>query len=199
MRTRLGSKVIRQDRRQLLSTAAMGIAAAGAAIAVVLAVSSSRAISAQDKYTVQAPNGLAFSEFRGYEDWQTIAVSHTEDPAVIKVIVGNPVMIDAYRAGVPGNGKPFPEGSKMAKIEWNPKKNAEAPFSVVVPDTLKDIDFMVKDSKRFPDTGGWGYDQFNYDAASDTFTPDGSGAACGYACHTTVATKDYVFTAYGKR
>jgi Cytochrome P460 len=49
--------------------------------------------------------------------------------------------------------------------------------------------------KRFLDTGGWGFAQFNYDAASDTFTPDGSDANCGYACHTIVAAKDYIFTA----
>src|SRR5229473_7829901 len=90
-------------------------------IAIVLAVLGSGAISAQDKYTVQVPNGLAFSEFRGYEDWQVVAVSQTEE--LLKVMVGNPTMIDAYRAGVPGNGKPFPDGSKIAKIEWKPKKS----------------------------------------------------------------------------
>ena len=94
-------------------------------IAVVLAVLGGRAISAQDKYTVQVPNGLAFSEFRGYEDWQTVAVSQTED--ALAAILANPVMIDAYRAGVPGNGKPFPDGSKIAKIHWKPKKSTEAP------------------------------------------------------------------------
>jgi hypothetical protein len=172
-------------------------AAAGAAVAVVLAVLGGRAISAQDKYTVQVPNGLLFSEFRGYEDWPTVAVSQTGD--LIEVILGNPVMIEAYRAGVPGNGKTFPDGSKMAKIHWKAKKSAEAPEPTTVPDTLHDVDFMVRDSKRFSDTGGWGYAQFNYDAASDAFTPDGSGSNCGFACHTIVAAKDYVFTAYGKR
>jgi hypothetical protein len=108
-------------------------------------------------------------------------------------------MITAYRSGVPGNGKHFPDGAKMAKIHWKAKKSAEAPDPTTVPDTLHDIDFMERDSKRFPDTGGWGYAQFNYDAASDTFAPLGSDAKCGYACHTIVAAKDYVFTAYGKR
>jgi hypothetical protein len=112
-------------------------------------------------------------------------------------------MIDAYRAGVPGNGKQFPDGSKVAKIEWKPKKNTEAPFSVNVPNTLRGVGFIVKDSKRFPDTSGWGYAQFDYDPASDTFTPNktlqGSNAKCGYACHSRVAAKDYIFTAYGKR
>ena len=168
-----------------------------AIIAVVLGVSGDRAVSAQDKYTVQVPNGLAFSEFRGFEAWQTVAVSQRGDK--IEVILGNPAMIDAYQAGVPGDGKPFPDGAKMAKIHWNAKQSAEAPAPTTVPGTLHDIDFMEKDSKKFSDTGGWGYAQFNYDAASDTFTPLGTGAACGYACHTIVAAKDYVFTAYGKR
>jgi hypothetical protein len=172
-------------------------AAAAAAVAVMLAVLSGRAISAQDKYTVQVPDGLAFSEFRGFEDWPTVAVSQSGD--LIEVILANPAMIDAYRAGAPGNGKPFPDGAKMAKIHWNAKKSAEAPAPTTVPDTLHDIDFMVRDSKRFSSAGNWGYAQFNYDAASDTFTPDGSGADCGYTCHTIVAKKDYVFTAYGKR
>jgi hypothetical protein len=167
-------------------------------IAVVLVVfEGGRAMSAQDKYTLQVPNGLAFSEFKGYEDWQTVAVSQTGD--LIEVILGNPAMINAYRAGVPGNGKHFPDGAKMAKIHWKAKKSAEAPAPTTVPDTLHDIDFMERDNKRFPDTGGWGYAQFNYDAASDTFAPLGSDAKCGYGCHTIVAAKDYVFTAYGKR
>src|SRR5215813_88529 len=153
------------------------MATSAAAVASVLAVLSGAAISAQDKYTVQVAGGLAFSEFRGYEDWQTIAVSQAGD--LIEVILGNPVIIDAYRAGVPGNGKPFPDGSKMAKIHWNAKKSAEAPEPTTVPGTLHDIDFMVRDSKRFPDSGGWGYAQFNYDAASDTFTPEGTAPIAG--------------------
>jgi hypothetical protein len=164
-----------------------------------------RAISAQDKYTVQVPGGLAFSEFRGYEDWQTVAVSQTED--AIAVILANPVMIDAYRAGIPDNGKPFPDGSKIAKIHWNPKKSAEAPAPTTVPGTLQNVDFIERDSERFADSGGWGYAAFDYDAASDTFTPatladqppQGNDAKCGYACHTIVKAKDYIFTAYPKR
>jgi len=184
MRARLGSK-------------ATGIAAAGAVIALTLAIFGGTSVSAQDKYTVQVPNGLAFAEFRGFEDWQTVAVSHAED--LIEVILANPVMIAAYRAGVPGNGQPFPDGSKMAKIHWNAKKSPEGPSPTIVPDTLHDLDFMVRDSKRFANTGNWGYAQFNYDAASDTFTPLGTGAKCGAACHTAAAAKDYVFTAYPKR
>ena len=174
-------------------------------IALVLAVLGGRAMSAQDKYTVRVPNGLAFSEFKGYEDWPVIAVSQTGEK--IEVIVGNPMMISAYRAGIPGNGKHFPDGAKMAKIHWNAKKSAEAPSPTTVPDTLHDVDFMVKDNKRFADSGGWGYGAFEYNAASDTFTPatvadkppQANDAKCGFGCHTIVAAKDYVFTAYGKR
>jgi hypothetical protein len=171
----------------------------------VLAVTSGVAISAQDKYTLKVPGGLAFSEFRGYESWPVVAISENE--GLIAVIVANPAMIDAYRAGVPGDGKPFPDGAKMAKIHWNPKKNETAPGSPTVPGTQHDVDFMVKDSKRFADSGGWGYAVFDYDAKSDTFTPgtlagkppQGNDAKCGFACHTVVKTRDYVFTDYGHR
>jgi len=173
-----------------------------AAIAVLAAGAS---ISAQDKYTVKVTNGLAFSEFKGYEGWSVIAIS--ENGGLISAILGNPVMIDAYKSGVPGNGKPFPEGSRMAKMHWNPKKSETEPGQPTVPGTLHDIDFMVKDSKRFSDSGGWGWAAFEYDAASDRFVPataadkppQGDDAKCGYACHTLVQNRDYVFTDYAKR
>ena len=87
------------------------------------------------------------------------------------MILGNPAMIEAYKAGIPGNGKPFPDGAKMAKIHWVPKKNETLPGPPTVPGALHDVDFMVKDSKRFADSGGWGYAAFEYDAASETFRP----------------------------
>jgi len=115
-----------------------------AAITGVLAAMGGWAIAAQDKYTVKVPNGLAFSEFRGYEDWPVIAIS--ENGGKIAVILANPVMIDAYLAGVPGNGKPFPDGAKLAKIHWNPKTMETFP-SATVPGTQHDMDFMVKDHR----------------------------------------------------
>ena len=117
------------------------------------------AISAQDKYTVEVPNGLGFSEFMGYEGWSVIAIS--ENGGKIAVIMGNPAMIDAYKEGVPGNGEPFPDGAKMAKIHWNPKKQETYPGQPTVPGTQHDVDFMVKDSKRFADSGGWGWGAFD--------------------------------------
>jgi Cytochrome P460 len=162
------------------------------------------AISAQDKYAVQVPGGLAMSEFKGYEEWQAISMSRNEQ--VVAVTLGNPVMIDAYKAGIPANGQPVPDGARMAKIHWIPKPN-EYFKEATVPGNLLNVDFMVKDSKRFADSGGWGWAVFDYDAATDSFKPgtkegtppQGNDAKCGYACHTRVKARDYVFTEYGKR
>jgi len=151
----------------------------------------------QDRYTLTVPDGLAFSEFRGYDEWQTIAVSETEGS--VKTILGNPTMIAAYKEGIPDDGRPFPEGSKTAKIEWIKKKNPESSYFVEVPDTLKSLSFIEKDSKRFPSTHGWAYAQFDYDATSKTFKPSVIGTQCGYACHSRVASSDYIFTAYPLR
>jgi hypothetical protein len=180
-------------------------------VGVFLSVLVALALAAQDKYTVKVPNGLAFSEFKGYENWEAVAPSLTDSTNVMRLIVANPVMIDAYKKGVPGNGKPFPDGSKIAKIEWRPKKVTDAPFSASAPDTvpgeLFGVELIEKDSKRFSDTHGWGYAMFYRDAASDTFRPATSSdkppqnndAKCGAACHNLAAAKDYIFTAYPKR
>lgn len=173
-------------------------------IAVATMVLGSTALAAEDKYTLKVPNGLAFSEFKGYENWQLVSVS--EDGGKLAAILANPAMIDAYRAGVPGNGKPFPDGAKMAKIHWTPKKLETFP-AATVPDTQHDVDFMVKDSKRFADSGGWGYGTFDYDVAAGAFKPgtlastppQANDAKCGFACHTIVKNRDFVFTDYGKR
>jgi hypothetical protein len=175
------------------------------AIVALPAVLAAAAFAAQDRYSLQVPGGLAFADFRGYEDWQTIAVSHNGDK--LATILGNPAMIEAYKAGIPGNGKPFPDGARMAKIHWVARKDEAQPGEPVVPGALHDIDFMVKDSKKFSDSGGWGYAQFDYDPASETFKPGDTqseppqehDAKCGFACHTIVAGKDYVFTAYPTR
>jgi hypothetical protein len=168
-------------------------------------VADSAAEAAQDKYTLKVPGGLAFADFKGYESWEVISLSHSEK--LVAVILGNPTMITALKSGIPDNGKPFPDGSKMAKIHWEPKQSAKAPGPTTVPGALHDVDFMEKDSKRFADSGGWGYGAFKYDAASETFRPggmtdappQGNDAKCGAACHTIAKTRDYVFTEYGKR
>jgi mono/diheme cytochrome c family protein len=167
--------------------------------------SPSSATASQDKYSLKIPNGLAFSEFRGYESWPVIAISH--NGSALAAILGNSVMIDAYKAGIPGNGKPFPDGAKMVKVHWIANVDSSQPGAPTVPGAQHDVDLMVKDHNRFAESGGWGYGAFEYDAASGTFTPatlkdkppQGNDAKCGFVCHTAVKNKDYVFTAYKSR
>jgi hypothetical protein len=169
------------------------------AVAVLAAlVAAALFAQGQDKYLLKSPSGIAFSDFRGYDDWALVSSASTNE--VLKVIVGNPKMITAYKAGVPGNGQPFPDGSMIVKLQWKPKKSTEAPFVVDVPDVFSQAFVMEKDSKRFPKSGGWGYAVFNYDAASDQFTADPKSLSdCGNACHTAVKAKDYIFHPYEKR
>jgi hypothetical protein len=184
--------VLATRRRGCLATVA-----AVSAIGLGGLAASGDALSAQDKYTVQVPNGLSLSDIRGYEKWAVIAVSQPD--GYLKAILGNLTMIEAYQAGIPANGKPFPDGSKAVKIIWTAKKSAEAPFAVNVPDTLQKVEFMEKDARKFPDSGGWGYAPFSYDAASGAFSPIANDAKCGAACHSIVKAKDFVFTGYAKR
>lgn len=156
------------------------------------------ALYAQDKYTLKSPGGIAFSDFRGYEDWAVVSSARTNE--VLKVIVANPTMINAYKAGTPGNGQNFPDGSMIVKLQWKPKKSTEAPFVVDVPDVFSQAFVMEKDSKRFPNSGGWGYAVFNYEAASEKFTADPNSLSnCGISCHSAVKAKDYIFHPYQKR
>jgi hypothetical protein len=168
-----------------------------AAATAVLAALGGAAICAQDKYSLKTPDGVAFSDFKGYEDWAVVSSARTDE--VLKVIVANPAMIEAYKAGIPSNGKPFPDGAMIAKLQWKPKKSTEAPFAVDVPDVFSQAFVMEKDSARFPKSGGWGYALFNYEAASDTFAADSSPLDCGHACHVAVKAKDYIFHPYQKR
>jgi hypothetical protein len=170
------------------ATAGHGAGSAGVAAA---------ASSADEKYSLKTTSGIAFADFKGYEDWAVVSSARTDE--VLKVIVGNPTIIEAYKGGVPLNGQAFPEGSRLVKLQWKPKKSTEAPFVVDVPDTFSQAFVMEKDSKRFPKTGGWGYALFNYDPKTDKFTADAAPSDCGNACHTTVKAKDYVFHPYQKR
>jgi len=188
-------------RNSTLVTVGISVSLAALAAAAITA----QEVPAKDKYSLKVPGGLAFSEFKGYEDWSVVAISENEGK--IAVILANPLMIQAFKSGAPGNGKPFPDGSKMAKVHWNPKKAETEPGGPTVPDTQHDADFMAKDSKRFADSGGWGWAAFEYNAASDTFRPantsdkppQANDAKCGFACHTIVKDRDYVFTNYGHR
>src|ERR1700680_2148106 len=123
---------MKRKSKLTIATAMTALAALGAA-----------ALYAQDKDSLKSPGGIAFSDFRGYEDWSVVSSARTDE--VLKGVVANPAMIKAYKAGVPGNGKPFPEGSKAAKLQWSFKKSTEAPFVVGVPAAPKQAFLMEED------------------------------------------------------
>jgi hypothetical protein len=179
--------------------------------ASVLVVGVVLTAQSQDRFTLKAANGIAFSEFRGYDTWQLIATSQPDDASgcgtskvgCMKAILGNPTMMNAYRDGIPANGKRVPDGAAFAKIEWLKDRDEASPYGVTVPGTQTEMSFMVKDSKRFPDTNGWGYATFQYDASSDTFKPSTDNASFALACHQChtggAKARDFVFTHYAKR
>ena len=174
------------------------VATALAALAVLGAVAVYAQDQNYDKYSLKSPSGIAFSDFRGYEDWSVVSSARTDE--ILKVIVANPTMIKAFKSGVPANSQTFPDGSMIVKLQWKLKKSTEAPFVVEVPDVYSQAFVMEKDSKRFPKSGGWGYAVFNYDSSSDRFAADPKSLSdCGNACHTAVKAKDYIFHPYQKR
>lgn len=173
-------------------------AIAAAVLAVIVAAAVYAHAQNQDKYSLKSPSGIAFSDFRGYEDWAVVSSARTDE--ILKVIVANPAMIRAFKAGIPANGQAFPDGSMIVKLQWKLKKSTEAPFAVEVPDVFSQAFVMEKDSSRFPKSGGWGYAVLNYDAASNQFAADSKSLSdCGNACHTAVKAKDYIFHPYQKR
>ena len=170
-------------------------------ILAVLCLGFYGSLMAQDKFELKAPNGISFSEIRGYETWPFVTPSWRTDNNELRVILGNTAMINSYKAGIPGNGKPFSEGSIIVKIAWSERKSPVFP-PAHEPDVLKRVEFIMKDSKRFPATGGWGYARFVYDAKTAAFTPYGKAAAFAqecYQCHTIVKAKDFIFTGYPQR
>ncbi len=179
--------------------------------ASVLVVGVLLTAQSQDRFTLKAANGIAFSEFRGYDTWQLVATSQPDDASgcgtskvgCMKAILGNPTMMNAYRDGIPANGKRVPDGAAFAKIEWLKDRDDALPYGVTVNGTQTEMSFMLKDSKRFPDTDGWGYATFQYDSSSDTFKPATSDPSFARACHTChtggAKARDFVFTRYAKR
>lgn len=152
----------------------------------------------QGKYGLKTPNGISFSEIRGYEKLQAIAVNRRTDHNELRVILGNAIIVEAYKKGIPGNGKPFPDGSAIVKIGWSEKQNTDFP-AAHESNILKRVEFILKDSKRFPETGGWGFARFVYDSKTANFEPygkDSSFARKCFQCHSIVKKKDFIFTGF---
>jgi hypothetical protein len=181
--------------------------------AFVCVVSVVLVAQSQDRFTLKSANNIAFSEFRDYEAWQLIATSQPDDAGgcgtskvgCTKAILGNPTMIKAYREGIPANGKPVPDGAAIAKIEWLKARNNASPYGVTVSGPQTEVSFMVKDSKRFPDTDGWGYAAFEHDVESGAFKPAKPTTASNaptqcHGCHVAGAkARNFVYTEYAQR
>lgn len=134
-----------------------------------------------------APNGITLPT--GYKDWRVIATSHRTDNKTLRVILGNDIAVNAARNG---QTKPWPDGSVLAKLVWKETTHAAWP-TAIVPEAFVHAEFMVKDSKKYAATGGWGFarwlgmDQKPY-GRDATFVQE-----C-FACHTPVKGNDWVFT-----
>ena len=131
----------------------------------------------------------------GYRDWRLISVAREEGTLDdIRAILGNDVAIGAYREGKP----PFPEGTIIARIAWSYDASAEnnkvfdKPQSFVAGHPKNGVQFMVKDSKKYASTGGWGYSQFDEGKA----LTDAAMLQSCYDCHALIKERDYVFTRY---
>lgn len=134
-----------------------------------------------------APNGIELPQ--GYKDWRVIASSHREDNKTLRVILGNDIAIEAARAG---KTRPWPEGSILAKLVWKDGAHAAWP-SATVPTDFVHAEFMVKDSARFADTGGWGFARWKGMDQVPHGQDAGFAGEC-FACHLPVKDADYVFT-----
>ncbi len=133
----------------------------------------------------------------GYRDWQLVSVAHIPDagPNRLKAILGNPIAIKAFREGK----LPFPDGAILAKLEWHTAQHPDQNNRVLgepnafIPGDPLEVGFMVKDAKKYPSTGGWGYGEFVAGKPLDKAKHE----ACA-ACHAAGATskQDFVFTRY---
>ncbi|PNG26393.1 cytochrome P460 family protein [Methylocella silvestris] len=129
----------------------------------------------------------------GYRDWRLISVAHEEgDLNDLRAILGNDVAIKAYREGT----LPFPDGAIIARLAWRyvPSEENNKVFGrdqSFVAGAPTNVQFMVKDARKFAATGGWGFAQFNDGKPVD----DAMLGAC-FSCHVPVEARDFVFTRY---
>ncbi len=148
-------------------------------------------------WDLTAPTGLKFGLIKGYEDWHVVATHYRTDKNELRYIIGNKKAVEAYRKGA----KKFPEGAILVKIGYSLKKNPAFKASVE-PDAIQRVEFMIKDSKKFKDSAGWGFARFVKDQKTGKYKVFGKSpkdyAQC-FSCHKLVKQKDFVFTDYVRR
>lgn len=133
-----------------------------------------------------APNGIAL--YPDYMSWKIIAPSYREDKSQIRVITGNKIAVAALRAGI----KPLPDGSVLAKVAWEAGKHPSFPVATE-PGAFVQVEFMVKNARKYKNTGGWGFARFVGNGLKPYGKDPGFVAEC-FGCHTPVAGNDYLFT-----
>ncbi|MEW5769587.1 MAG: cytochrome P460 family protein [Pseudomonadota bacterium] len=135
-----------------------------------------------------APNGITLPA--DYADWRLVAPSYRTDKHHVRAILGNDKAIQAARSG---RTKPWPDGAILAKVAWKEQAHERFPTALEA-GAFSHVEIMVKDSKRFKDTDGWGYARW----VGKELKPYGQDAGfvqeC-HGCHTPVADNDFVFTA----
>ena len=131
----------------------------------------------------------------GYRDWRLISVAHEAGNFNdLRAILGNDVAVRAYREGK----LPFPDGTIIARLAWSyvPSEENDKVFGnpqsfVAGPPTNGGVQFMVKDSRKYASTGGWGFAQFNDGKPAD----EAAHQTC-FRCHEPAKARDFVFTHY---
>ncbi|HEX3106734.1 MAG TPA: cytochrome P460 family protein [Terriglobales bacterium] len=129
----------------------------------------------------------------GYRDWKLISVAHEEGTLNdLRAILGNEIAVNAYRE----KNLPLPDGAIIARLAWKyvPSEENNKVFghaqSFVAGDPTN-VQFMVKDSKKYAATGGWGFAQFK-NAKPD----EKANLNTCFPCHAPVKDRDFVFTRY---
>ena len=156
----------------------------GVALAAVLFTSS--AWSAKPA-VAPAPNDIVLPD--GYKDWRVISSSHRTDNNTMRIVVGNDAAVAAARQG---KTQPWPEGAILGKLVWKAETHANWP-TATVPAKFVHAEFMIKDSKKYTATGGWGFARWLGDEQKPYGKDAGFVQEC-FACHIPVKSNDYVFT-----
>lgn len=133
-----------------------------------------------------APNGIAL--FPEYMTWKAVAPSYREDKNHIRIITGNETAVAALHA----NKLPLPDGSVLAKVAWKAEKHPSYP-DATVPGAFVQVEFMVKDAKKYKETGGWGFARF-VGKELKPYGKDANFVSECFHCHLPVAGNDYLFT-----
>lgn len=134
-----------------------------------------------------APNGIAMPE--GYKDWRVISLTDRTDNHTMRAILGNDAAVTAARTG---RTKPWPDGAILAKVAWKTTTSAHW-NTAMVPGEFVQVEFMIKDAKKYAATGGWGFARWK-GMDQKPYGQDANFVQECFGCHTPVKNQDYVFT-----